>query len=79
MKRPSKWTLLWLSWLAELGLLDLLATRSHRPRPRTFTEHMHRWFSGWRAVLLVGLMAALTWHFLASPDVKPVEPIWETP
>lgn len=64
MRRPSKWTVLWLLWLGLFVVIEVTAARSAHLKPRTLTEHLARWFpKRWRRVLLVGLMAALTWHF----------------
>lgn len=72
MKRPSKWTWIWIGWLAALVVLDILANRAKRPKPRTFSEHVGRWFRGrWMRVLFVGLMTLLTIHILSSGDVGP--------
>lgn len=77
MKRPSKWTALWILWLVSFGLIEFFAARSHGHRPRTLSEHLWRWFpKRWRRVLLVGLMTLLTWHFMTGPDVRPIEVTW---
>ena len=73
MKRPGKWTVVWLAWLVAFLVLELIAQFSHRPKPRTFSEHLWRWFPRrWRRALLVGLLSLLAWHFWSAPDVVPI-------
>ena len=77
MSRPSKWTVMvWALLVAILGI-EIAATLSHDPKPKTISEHLWGWFPrGWRRVLLVGLMALLTWHFWSGPDVQ--QPYYQT-
>ena len=73
----KKWKWFWIAWLIALGVGELIATMErHRgkPKPRTFTEHLSRWFPrGRRRVLLILLMVLLTLHFAPAPDVVQVQ------
>lgn len=67
MKKPSKWTWLWLGWIAAFVVLEVIAARSKRPKPRTLSEHVWKWFPWrWKRVLLIGLLGALLWHLLSG-------------
>lgn len=71
----SKWAKLWLAWAAIGIAIEIFAAfgEHHKGKPRTFTE-----FARWlfpkkvRRIILVGLMAVLTWHFWQGEDVKPL-------
>lgn len=77
MKRPSKWTWLWIGWLVAFVVLEITAARSKRPKPRTLSEHLWKWFRRpWRRVILVGLLGLLFWHLAAGPDLKPFTEPW---
>lgn len=57
--------------------IEWAAARKHAKDPRTLTERLAKWFpKKWRRVVLVGLMALLTWHFWNAPDVVPVYGGW---
>jgi hypothetical protein len=71
---------LWLAWLVAFVVLEVVSARSSRPKPRTFSEQLWRWFKrGWRRAVLVGLLSLLTWHLLSGPDLGPLVPIAEGP
>lgn len=79
MFKLSKWAKLWILW-AILGIIiEGFAAfgAHHRGHPRTLTEFM-RWLfpKKLRRIILVGLMALLTWHFWAN-DIKSVQPIFQ--
>lgn len=76
MAKPKKRTVVLLALLLAIGLFELAGVLSHGPRPRTISEYLARWFpKRWRRALLIGLMALLTWHFWAQPQVRPVPSI----
>lgn len=73
--RRRRWTILWLAWIAAFVVMEVIAARSKRPKPRTLSEHLWRWFPWpWRRMLLVGLLGLLIWHLLSgvggSPTLK---------
>lgn len=81
MRRPSKWTVLWLAWFAAFVVMEILSTRSHAPHPRTLSEHLWRWFPRrhWWRIVLVGLLSLLTWHLFSGPSLGPIVPLPEGP
>jgi uncharacterized BrkB/YihY/UPF0761 family membrane protein len=73
MAKPSKWTWLWIAWLAAFLGIEIAAAVSKHKKPRTLSEHLWAWFPrGWRRALIVGLLSLLAWHIASGPDIKPV-------
>lgn len=69
----SKWTWLWIGWIAAFVVIETLAALSKSRHPRTLTEHLLRWFPRprWRW-LLIGIFSFLVWHFASGPQIRPV-------
>jgi hypothetical protein len=77
MSKWSKWTPLWIAWLAAFVAIELAAALSHDPKPRPLSEHLWAWFpKHWGRVLIVGLLALLCLHIGAGPDVAPHVAPW---
>jgi hypothetical protein len=75
MTRGKKWKWFWMAWLATFVILDIVAGSDSLSRTlgRMFPKNIRR-------ILLVGLMALLTWHFWLQPQVGPMPvPLVELP